>query len=253
MSNEIAIKCSVPSQVISQLVLLSNNATQVNQHALKPTEHAEMVRKKTYHCPAFSLKLTADNRLEENSHLLKPPINNYCVYNKDVTVMVTLYLCQTSVQCFLTCKLSQIVGGPNARTDYHINETAEWFYQYKGAMMLKVVDEGKFRDIIIREGDMFLLPPNTPHNPVRFANTVGIVLEQPRPEGSLDKLRWYCLNCHEVVEEAAFHCTDLGTQIKEAVNSFKDSEEKRKCKKCGTMASSAPPPGSIQDPNLVAE
>ncbi|TVY55495.1 3-hydroxyanthranilate 3,4-dioxygenase, partial [Lachnellula suecica] len=141
--------------------------------------------------------------LEENSHLLKPPINNYCVYNEDVTVM------------------PQIVGGPNARTDYHINETAEWFYQYRGAMLLKVVDAGVFRDIIIHEGCMFLLPPNTPHNPVRFADTVGIVLEQKRPEGSLDRLRWYCTSCKNVVDEQAFHCTDLGTQIKEAVNSFK--------------------------------
>jgi len=145
----------------------------------------------------------------------------------------------------------QIVGGPNARTDYHINETAEWFYQYKGAMMLKVVDEGNFRDIIIGEGEMFLLPPNTPHNPVRFANTVGIVLEQPRPKDSLDRLRWYCTNCHSVVDEAAFHCVDLGTQIKEAVNGFRDSEERRKCKKCGVMAESAPKPGEIQDPNLA--
>jgi 3-hydroxyanthranilate 3,4-dioxygenase len=117
-------------------------------------------------------------------------------------------------------------------------------------MMLKVVDDGEFKDIIIREGDMFLLPPNTPHNPVRFANTVGIVLEQPRPENSLDRLRWYCTSCKQVVDEAAFHCTDLGTQIKEAVNAFKDSDERRKCTHCGTMASSAPQPGEIQDPNL---
>ncbi|KAH8602647.1 3-hydroxyanthranilate 3,4-dioxygenase [Bisporella sp. PMI_857] len=168
--------------------------------------------------------------LEDNSHLLKPPINNYCVYNDDVTVM--------------------IVGGPNARTDYHINETAEWFYQYRGAMLLKVVDEGVFKDIIIREGCMFLLPPNTPHNPVRFANTVGIVLEQPRPKDSLDRLRWYCTNCGEIVDEASFHCTDLGTQIKEAVNSFKASEERRRCDKCGVLAESAPKPGEIKDPNL---
>ncbi|KAK3942185.1 3-hydroxyanthranilic acid dioxygenase [Diplogelasinospora grovesii] len=167
--------------------------------------------------------------LEENGHLLKPPINNYCVYNEDVTVM--------------------IVGGPNARTDYHINQTPEWFYQYKGAMMLKVVDEGNFRDIIIREGEMFLLPGNTPHNPVRFADTVGIVIEQKRPENSVDRMRWYCQNCKEIVHEAAFHCTDLGTQIKDAVNAFKSNEEQRKCKKCGEVADWCPKPGSIKNPN----
>lgn len=143
------------------------------------------------------------------------------------------------------------MGGPNARTDYHINTTPEWFYQHKGAMMLKVVEEdGAFRDIIIHEGDMFLLPGNTPHNPVRFADTVGVVLEQRRPEGSLDRMRWYCEGCEAVVHEAAFHCTDLGTQIKAAVNDFKESEDKRTCGKCGTVAEAAPRPGSIKDPNL---
>ena len=107
-------------------------------------------------------------------------------------------------------------------------------------MLLKVVDDGKFRDIPIHEGEMFLLPPNTPHNPVRFADTVGIVLEQARPAGSIDRLRWYCQDCHEIVHEAAFHCTDLGTQIKEAVNSFKEDEEKRRCPKCGELADVAP-------------
>lgn len=188
----------------------------------------------------LSTPLNIPKWLEENSHLLKPPINNYCVYDEDVTVMV--------------------VGGPNARTDYHINSTPEWFYQYKGAMLLKVIDESaaspskpsaKFKDIIIHEQSMFLLPPNTPHNPVRFANTIGIVLEQKRPEGSLDKLRWYCGDCKEVVEEAAFHCTDLGTQIKEAVNAFAASMERRTCKNCGVVAESKPKEGSIQDPNLA--
>ena len=107
-------------------------------------------------------------------------------------------------------------------------------------MLLKVVDEGNFRDIAIREGEMFLLPPNTPHNPVRFADTVGIVLEQPRPVASKDRLRWYCQNCGNVVYEAAFHCTDLGTQIKEAVNSFKADQERRKCKACGEIAEMVP-------------
>jgi 3-hydroxyanthranilate 3,4-dioxygenase len=129
-------------------------------------------------------------------------------------------------------------------------------------MLLKVVDEGKFRDIPISEGEMFLLPrewphqnsfrytfayltmfcivANTPHNPVRFADTVGIVLEQPRPEKSMDRLRWYCQVCGQVVYEAAFHCTDLGTQIKDAVNSFRNDDEKRRCGNCGALADVVP-------------
>jgi len=148
--------------------------------------------------------------------------------------------------------------------------------------MLKVVDtkvnennqtgkkevEEVFRDIIIREGDMFLLPPNTPHNPVRFANTVGLVIEQRRPEESVDRMRWYCQeeSCRQalgvdesegegkgtvqVVHEAAFHCTDLGTQIKAAIQEFMGNEDARKCPRCGVLADSVPKPGSIKDPNL---
>lgn len=146
--------------------------------------------------------------------------------------------------------LRQIVGGPNARTDYHINQTPEWFYQHKGAMTLKVVEsDGSFRDIVIGEGDMFLLPPNTPHNPVRFADTVGVVLEQKRPDDSVDRMRWYC-RCGEVVHEVAFHCTNLGTQIKAAVEAFREDGEARTCKKCGAVADWKPEPGSIKDPNL---
>jgi len=110
-------------------------------------------------------------------------------------------------------------------------------------MLLRIVDktvDAPFRDIPIREGELFLLPPNTPHNPIRFANTVGIVLEQPRPEDSVDILRWYCQNCHKIVHEASFHCTDLGTQIKEAVNAFVGDEGKRKCKSCGVLCDTVP-------------
>ena len=110
-------------------------------------------------------------------------------------------------------------------------------------MLLRVYDidaTPPFRDIPIREGEMFLLPPNTPHNPIRFADTVGIVLEQPRPEQSLDRLRWYCQNCKEVVYEASFHCTDLGTQVKDAVEGFKQDEKKRTCGNCGTVADVVP-------------
>ena len=137
------------------------------------------------------------------------------------------------------------MGGPNERTDYHINETPEWFYQYKGGMLLKIIEGERFRDIPINEGDMFLLPANTPHNPVRFSDTVGVVLEQKRPTDSLDRLRWYCQRCGNKVHEVSFHCTDLGSQIKNAVNSFKNDVRARTCGNCGeicavTNSTSAP-------------
>ncbi|KAI9665432.1 MAG: 3-hydroxyanthranilic acid dioxygenase [Trizodia sp. TS-e1964] len=168
----------------------------------------------------LSKPLNIPKWLEENSHLLKPPINNYCVYNTDMTVM--------------------IVGGPNARTDYHINSTSEFFYQYRGAMLLQVMDEGVPSAIPIHEGDTFLLPPNVPHNPVRFADTVGIVVEMQRPAGALDRLRWYCRGCGGVVHEVAFRCVDLGVQVKEEVEKFAADLGARTCVGCGVVADLVP-------------
>ncbi|KAJ8326477.1 3-hydroxyanthranilic acid dioxygenase [Batrachochytrium dendrobatidis] len=152
--------------------------------------------------------------IKENSHLLKPPVNNYCLWNSDDFIVMA-------------------VGGPNARNDYHVNSTEEWFYQYKGDMLLKVVDGGEFKDIPIKENEMFLLPGNVPHNPVRFENTVGVVLERKRPAGSLDHLRWYCEQCTEIVYQESFHCTNLGTQLKPVIQRYFASEDLRTCKKCG--------------------
>ena len=155
--------------------------------------------------------------LAENSDLLKPPVNNFCIHRGGFTVM--------------------IVGGPNQRTDYHLNQTPEWFHQIKGHMTLKVVDEGKFRDITNGVGDMFLLPPNTPHNPVRYADTIGIVVEQDRPSDVEDSIRWYCPNCKEIVYQKSFHMHDLGTQVKEAILEFQADESNQICKGCGTKVS----------------
>lgn len=158
--------------------------------------------------------------IQENKHLLKPPVNNYLVHKGGFSVM--------------------IVGGPNERTDYHVNQTPEYFHQFKGHMCLRVVDDGEFKDIIINEGDSFLLPGNTPHNPVRFADTIGLVVEQDRPKDVLDKLRWYCSNCKQIVHEIEFYCYDLGTQVKEAIVSFDKDIEARTCNTCKTLNYSKP-------------
>ena len=101
--------------------------------------------------------------IDENQHLLKPPVGNKKVFEDgDMTV--------------------QVVGGPNARTDYHDDPVEEFFYQLKGDMVLKVVDDGKFYDVPIREGEVFLLPPHVPHSPQRpQEGSVGLVVEAARP------------------------------------------------------------------------
>ncbi|KAI8340469.1 3-hydroxyanthranilic acid dioxygenase [Chlamydoabsidia padenii] len=157
--------------------------------------------------------------LEENGDKLQPPVNNYVLYRgKDTIVMV--------------------VGGPNRRSDYHVNETEEWFYQLKGQLLIKVVDNGEFKDMYVNEGDMFLLPPNVPHNPVRFPDSIGLVVERERLSHHIDKLRWYCEqpSCRHIIYEESFHCTDLGTQLKPIIERFATTEAYRRCDKCGHVS-----------------
>ena len=152
--------------------------------------------------------------IDENRHELKPPVGNKCIYNGDFIIMV--------------------VGGPNSRTDYHINSTEEFFYQVEGDMVLKVIDDGTFVDIPICEGEIFLLPPNTPHSPQRPANTVGLVIEKKRPPDQLDAFLWYCQKCGDKLYGEQFHLTDVVQQFPPIFDRFYSSEENTTCKKCGT-------------------
>ncbi len=156
--------------------------------------------------------------IEENRHLLKPPVGNQQVFrgNDDYIVMV--------------------VGGPNGRKDYHWEDGEELFYQLEGDIELKIInDRGEPEIIPIREGDMFLLPPRIPHSPQRPANTVGLVIERYRKPGEMDKLMWFCEKCNNKLHEASFALQDIGTQIKAAIEEFMASEELRTCKKCGAV------------------
>ncbi|PLW10675.1 hypothetical protein PCANC_01317 [Puccinia coronata f. sp. avenae] len=172
--------------------------------------------------PILAPPINFQKWIQENGEKLKPPVNNFCIYDG---------------HDFIT----MVVGGPNSRNDYHVNETEEWFYQVKGDMLLKVVSQNQFQDVPIREGEMFLLPPNVPHNPCRFADTIGLVMERKRPKDSIDRLRWFCPNSKahpepHLVREVAFHCTDLGTQLKPLINEWMENEDLRKCSSCGTTA-----------------
>ncbi|HHG83185.1 MAG TPA: 3-hydroxyanthranilate 3,4-dioxygenase [Bacteroidetes bacterium] len=155
--------------------------------------------------------------IDENRHLLKPPVGNKQVWTHtgDFIVMV--------------------VGGPNERTDYHYNESEEFFYQLEGNMVLRVRDEGKPVDIEIGEGEIFLLPPKVPHSPQREANSVGLVIEKVRQEGMIDGLQWYCPNCNDLVFEERFFMTDIVTQMQPVFEKFYASKALRTCKNCGQV------------------
>lgn len=156
------------------------------------------------------------NWIDEHRHLLKPPVGNQQVYkgNDDFIVMV--------------------VGGPNARKDYHYEEGEEFFYQLEGDIVLKIIEDGKPVDIPIREGEIFLLPPRVPHSPQRPANTIGLVMERYRKEGEEDGFLWFCENCGNKIHEEYVELKDIVSQLPPIMKRFWDSDEKRTCKSCGT-------------------
>ena len=151
--------------------------------------------------------------IDENRHLLKPPVNNKVVY-KDTEFIV------------------MVVGGPNSRKDFHFNESEEFFYQLEGNIVVKIQENGKAVDVPINEGDIFLLPPNVPHNPCRGINTIGLVMERKRREGEKDGLMWFCEHCNEKLYEEYFKLTDIQNQFQGVFAKFYGSEELRTCKKC---------------------
>ena len=155
--------------------------------------------------------------IDENRHLLKPPVGNQQVYkgNDDFIVMV--------------------VGGPNARKDYHYNETEEFYYQLEGNIVLKIIEDGKPVDIPINEGEIFLLPPKIPHSPQRTPNSIGLVMELYRKEGQKDGFIWICENCGNKLYEEYAQVTDIVKQLPPIMNNFFSSIENRTCDKCGTV------------------
>tara|TARA_B100001250_G_C19781930_1_gene782239 strand:- start:686 stop:1201 length:516 start_codon:yes stop_codon:yes gene_type:complete len=156
------------------------------------------------------------NWIEENRHLLKPPVGNKIVYeNSDFMVMV--------------------VGGPNSRKDYHVDPVEEFFYQIEGDMVLKVMNDHNRVDIPIKEGEIFLLPKNIPHSPQRFKNTVGLVIEYKRKEGALDSFQWYCDQCDNLLHEVTLDLEDIVAQLPPLFDSYWKDTRARTCNKCGSV------------------
>ena len=152
--------------------------------------------------------------IDANRAQLRPPVGNKRVFRDgDFIIMV--------------------VGGPNARKDFHVDPGEEFFYQLEGEMVLRTMQAGSAVEVPIRAGEVLLLPPGVPHSPQRPAGTVGLVVEVPKFARGTHHLRWYCRECGHVLHDSAFEPVDLGKQIKAMLAEFNGTAELHKCKKCG--------------------
>lgn len=159
--------------------------------------------------------------IDENKHLLKPPVNNKVVYQDTEFIIM-------------------VVGGPNSRKDYHYNESEEFFYQLQGDVEVQIQENGKAVTVPIKEGEIFLLPPRIPHNPKRYKDTIGLVIERKRRENEKDGLLWFCEKCNEKLFEEYFMLTDIANQFQAIFKKYYNDKNLCTCKKCGHIMEAPP-------------
>lgn len=128
-----------------------------------------------------------------------------------------------------------IVGGPNSRTDYHVDPGEEIFYQLEGDMTVRIIDDGKVRDVEIKQGHMFLLPAWVPHSPQRRANTVGLVIERRRRPGELDAFEWYCNRCGTRLYREDLQLGSIVKDLPPVFERYEAKVENRTCTACGDV------------------
>lgn len=156
--------------------------------------------------------------VRRHAHLLKPPVGNRQIFEP------------------LGDFLIQAVGGPNQRTDYHVDPYEEWFYQVKGAMHIDLMTADGPQRVTVPEGGMFLLPREVPHSPQRpVPGSIGLVIERIRPEGVRESFQWYCPSCHTKVHEVELQVRDIVTDLPPVFARFHADEAARTCGGCGAL------------------
>jgi len=160
--------------------------------------------------------------IESHRHALVPPVANRQVYPAgDFIIMV--------------------VGGPNARGDFHVDPGAEFFYQLEGTLTLKTMQDGKLVDYVLGAGDVFLLPPWVPHSPQRTPGSIGVVVERRRLPGEQDGFQWYCESCHGLLYEEHFVLENIETQFPAVFDRFYSDIARRTCRQCGQILATPTP------------
>ena len=165
---------------------------------------------------ALPLPLNLEKWIEDHREDFVPPAGGKTIW-EDTDFIVT------------------VIGGPNDRPDYHDDPLEEFFYQLKGDITLRVIDDNKRQDVPIREGEIFLLPPRVLHSPQRPANTLGLIVERQRPPGVIDAFEWFCDKCDARVHRVEVQIVDLEPDLNRAVNAYYDDPKLRSCSSCGNV------------------
>jgi 3-hydroxyanthranilate 3,4-dioxygenase len=163
---------------------------------------------------ALPLPLNLTKWIDEHRDDLKPPAGGKTIWT-DTDFIVT------------------VVGGPNDRPDYHDDPLEELFFQLKGDMTLKVIDDGERRDIPICEGEIFLLPPHVLHSPQRQADTIGLIVERTREQGVVDAFEWFCEACDARVRRREIQVNGLEQGVNQVLEEYEADPELRTCPACG--------------------
>ena len=153
--------------------------------------------------------------IDDNRNLLRPPVLNQTIF-KDSDFIV------------------QIVGGPNVRTDYHDDPYEEFFYQLKGNMVLKVIEDGAMKDVPINEGGVLLLPAHVPHSPQRpDPESIGLVVERSRPDSVMDAFEWYCDNCNALIWRRDIQLKSIVADLPPVFEEYYGTVANGNCTACG--------------------
>ena len=158
-----------------------------------------------------------DAWISANRDQLKPPVGNKMLWpDREFIVMV--------------------VGGPNQRADFHINQGEELFYQIHGDIELRVLEGREIKSISIRQGEMYLLAPRIPHSPQRPAGTIGLVVERKRAESEKDVFVWYCEKCTHSLYSESIHLTNIEAQLPPLFDRYYSDPKLLKCSQCGHVS-----------------
>jgi 3-hydroxyanthranilate 3,4-dioxygenase len=161
--------------------------------------------------------------ITENRHLLKPPVANKNLYPEGTDYIV------------------MIVAGPNARKDYHYNETEELFYQLEGNINVRIQEDGNPVDVPLGPGDMFLCPAGVPHSPARSEGSIGLVIERVRIGTNYkDGLLWFCEKCNHKLHETYFPLSNIEQDFLPRFREYYSNQNLRTCKNCGHVMETDP-------------